>query len=238
MSPFPRIALVAAALALPALAACEGDDDGLSEAACDAYAGFQASMFGDPAAMKTAAEAFAAEAPEASRDDADTIVAALGAVADDPGALETPEVSSALTTIGDQVYEECDAEEKLDVSGVDYAFDDLPDEIDAGRVAIRFTNDSKANEPHELVIVTGADGQTAADLAELPMEELFAQARPVAVAFTNEPDQHATTLVDLEPGDYLIICTLPVGGFAEGGEEGPPADPHSAHGMVSTLTVT
>lgn len=236
MSRIPHAAVALAALSLTALAACEGDDDSMSEAGCDAYADFQASFFGDPAAMTSAAEQFAAEAPDASSDDATTIAAAVGAMADDPGALETPEASAALRAVGDQVYDECDADEKLDVEGVDYAFESLPDEIDAGRVSIRFANDSESGEPHELVLATGANGESAADLAALPIDQLFQAARPLAVAFTDAPDTHATTLVDLEPGEYLVICTLPVGGFVEG-QEGPPADPHSAHGMVKTLTV-
>jgi hypothetical protein len=240
MSRIHHAALTLAALSLTTLAACESNDDGLSAQACDAYADFQASFFGDPAALATAAQAFAAAAPESSSDDAQTIVTAVGAMADDPGALDSPEASAALQKVGDQVYSDCKADKKLDVTGVDYAYEDLPDQIDAGRVAIRFNNDSATHEPHELVLATGADGQDAAELAGLPIDQLFQQARPVAVAFTDMPGKHATTLVDLEPGSYLVICTLPVGGFPEGepaGPEGPPADPHSAHGMVKTLTV-
>lgn len=236
MSRIPHAALALAALSLTVITACEGDDDTMSEAACDAYADFQASMFGDPTAMAAAAEAFAVEAPESSSDDATAIANAVGAMADDPDALESPEASAALRAVGDSVYDQCDADEKLDVAGVDYAFESLPDEIDAGRVAIRFANDSESGEPHELVLATGANGESAADLAALPIEQLFQAARPLAVAFTDVPDTHATTLVDLEPGEYLVICTLPVGGFVEG-QDGPPADPHSAHGMVKTLTV-
>lgn len=231
-----RTAIALTALSLTALAACEGNDDSMSAEACDAYANFQAAMFGDPALLTTAAQTFADAAPDASSDDAATIVDAVSGMTDDPSALDSPEVSAALQSVGDSVYNDCDAEKKLDVTGIDYAFEDIPEQIDAGRVAIRFTNDSAAGEPHELVLATGADGQSAADLAALPIDQLFEQARPLAVAFTNGPDAHATTLVDLPPGEYLVICTLPVGGFAEG-QDGPPADPHSHHGMVTTLEV-
>ncbi len=235
MSRIPRAAIVLAAVALPTLAACKSDDD-ISATACDAYADFQASFFGDPAAMATAAQAFADAAPEESADEASTVATAVKASADDPAAMETPAVAAALETIGSQVFDGCDADEQIEVAGVDYAFEDLPTEIDAGRLALQFTNESESDEPHELVIVTGADGQSAGELAGLPMEQLFEQARPIAVAFTNGPDETATTLVDLEPGEYLVICTLPVGGFTDD-QDGPPADPHSAHGMVATLTV-
>lgn len=236
-TPIRAAALTLATLGLTTLAACESDADTMSASACDAYADFQAAFFGDPASLGTAAEALAAAAPDSSSDEAATIETAVGAMAADPGALDTPEAAAALQAIGDQAYDDCDADDTLDVSGVDYAFAELPAEIDAGRVAIRFTNDSQADEPHELVIATGADGQSADELAGLPIEELFQQAVPVALAFTDTPGGHATTLVDLEPGSYLVICTLPVGGFSDA-QEGPPTDPHSAHGMVTTLTVT
>lgn len=230
----PSIAL--AALCLAGLVACDGDDDTMSESACDAYAEFNAAFFGDPAAMAGAATALAEALPESSSDDAATLVEAAGAAGENPEALDSPEVGDALRSIGDRVFDECDTDEKLEVEGVDYAFEDLPDEIEAGRVAIRFDNGSETNEPHELVLATGANGESAEELAAMPIDQLFQAARPVAVAFTDTPGEHATTLVDLEPGEYLVICTLPVGGFAEG-QDGPPADPHSAHGMVTTLTV-
>jgi hypothetical protein len=233
----PVAALTLTTLSLAGLAGCGDDADTMSAAACDAYTDFQAAMLGDPAAVAPAVTALVDAVPS-SLDDAAATLAPIG---DDPAAIEDPAVTDALNAIGEEAYDSCDVAEQLDVSGIDYAFVDLPSEIDAGRVAIRFTNDSTSDEPHELVLAAPADGQSAAELAAMPIEELFAAARPMAVAFTDTPDQEATTMVDLEPGEYLVICTLPVGGFpASGGpaEDGPPLDPHSAHGMVTTLTVT
>ena len=232
-------ALALTTLSLTGLAACGDDDDSMSAAACDSFTEFQAAMFGDPAALAPAVDSLGAALADgpSSLDDA---VATLAPVASDPSQMEDPAVSAAINTIGEAAYDSCDVAEQLDVSGVDYAFVDLPSEVEAGRVAIRFTNDSASDEPHELVLAAPADGQSAADLAAMPLDELFAAARPLAVAFTDTPDQQATTLVDLEPGEYLVICTLPVGGFPTSGgpaEDGPPLDPHSAHGMVATLTV-
>lgn len=228
-----QLAVLAATLATFG-AACEGDDDnGLSAEACDAYAELQSAFFGDPAQLVPAAQAFAAVTPEDLSDPVDVLVAALSS--EDPAASETPEYAAAQTDVATAVYEDCAAETKADVTGIDYRFEGLPTEVDAGRLSVRLTNDSEADEPHELIIVTGANGETPAELQALPMEELFAAARPVAVAFTSAPGGVATALVDLEPGEYLVICTLPVGGF-EAAQDGP-GDPHSNHGMVATLTV-
>jgi len=228
-----RAAVLLAAVAAFS-AACEGDGKStLSAAACDAYADLQGAFFGDPAQLGPAAEAFAKAAPDQLSGPIDVLVAALSS--DDPAASETPAYAEAQTKVANAVYADCAADAKADVKGVDYPFTGLPSKVDAGRLNLRFTNDSPADEPHELIIVTGANGETAAELQALPMEQLFAAARPIAVAFTGAPGGVATTLVDLEPGEYLVICTLPVGGF-DAAQDGP-GDPHSNHGMVATLTV-
>lgn len=228
-----HIAVLAATLASFG-AACEGDDDdAMSAEACDAYADLQAAFFGDPAQLLPTAEAFAAVSPEALADPLEVLVAALGS--EDPAASETPEYATAQTEISNAIYDSCDAGTKADVKGIDYQFEGMPTEVDAGRLSLRFTNSTQTDEPHELIIVTGANGETAEELKALPMEELFAAARPIAVAFTSAKGGVASTLVDLEAGEYLVICTLPVGGF-DAAQDGP-GDPHANHGMVATLTV-
>ena len=58
-------------------------------------------------------------------------------------------------------------------------------------------------------------------------------------SFTDDDlDREYAVIADgtvLEPGEYLVICTLPVGGF-EAAQDGP-GDPHANHGMIATLTV-
>lgn len=227
-------AAVLAATLVTGFAACGGDDDGFDAKACDAFADLQAAFFGDPAAIAPAAEAFAAAAPKDLKKSADVLAAA--ATSEDEGAGETPEYVKAQTAIANAVFDDCKADAKADVKGVDYKFNGMPTTLAAGRLNLRFTNETQTDEPHELVIVTGANGESAADLQQLPIEELFGVVRPVTFTFTGTADGVAATLVDLEPGEYLVICTLPVGGF-EAAQDGP-GDPHANHGMVQTLTVT
>lgn len=228
------LAVLTAAVAMLG-AACGDDDDtaDMSAAACDAYAGLQAAFFGDPAALGPAADAFAAVAPENLSDSVDVLRTAM--VSEDPAVTETPEYAAAQTAVGDAVFTGCDVETTVEVTGVDYEFEGLPAQLAAGRTALRLTNDSAADEPHELIIATGANGESAEELMAMPLEELFGAVRPVGLAFTTSPGDTATTLVDLEPGEYIVICTLPVGGF-DAAQDGP-GDPHSNHGMVAALTV-
>lgn len=227
----PAALLVAGLAAVGA--ACEGDDDQLDATACDAYANFQAAMFGDPAGLVAAGEAFAAAVPDDLADSVDVMLAALSSA--DEGASETPEFAAAQTAVGNAVFDDCSADATADVTGVDYSFTGMPAELAAGRLKLRFTNRTQTDEPHELVILAGTNGETAAELKELPLEQLFGVVRPVSVAFAGTKGGVATTLVDLEPGEYLVICTLPVGG-PDAAEDGP-GDPHANHGMVAALTV-
>ena len=228
--------LIGTVLLIAAVAATCGDDtDPVSSLACDHYAELQAAFFGDPSVMGAAADAFAEAAPESMADDAAVLVAAFGAAS--PDAMGSPEFVGAYERIGDAVFADCDTVAAIDVDGIDYAFDGLPESVDAGRIALRLHNQSETGQPRELVVVTGTDGQTADELRDLPMEDLMQQARPVGLAFVNRPGAAATTLIDLAPGSYLLVCSLPV---VEGGEapegDGTPEN-HAAHGMVATLTV-
>ncbi len=232
----PRFLPVLATVALAALVGACGSDDSndstaLPAAACDAYSTIGAAMFGDPSGVPDAAVTLAAEAPEELRDAAATYGNTFAAAFDgDEAAMESPEFAAAAEQLGAAAYETCDSVEQLDVSGIDYGFEGLPAEVDAGRVAIRFTNDTAADEQHELVLMKKADGvtETAVELLELPEDELMTKVVPAAVVFADEQGGQSASLVDLEPGSYVAICMIPTGG------DGPP---HAMNGMIADLEV-
>lgn len=236
MSPTTRHLLVAPALAIALLAgACsDGDDEqALDAEACDAYAAVGASFFGDPAAAPGLLEDLEAAVSGELEDDAATYAAGLTASFDgDEAAMTDPAFLEASDALGQAVYDGCDTSEKLDVTGVDYAFEDLPSELDAGRVALRFTNGTEADEAHELVLMRKADGttETLDELLELPEEEAMAKLAPVGAVFSDEAGGTATSLVDLEAGEYVAVCFIPTGG-----EDGPP---HAFGGMAAEITVS
>lgn len=130
----------------------------------------------------------------------------------------------------------------LVVSGLDYYFEGLPAEVEAG-TTVSFTNAS-AVEAHELVLFRLPDDETR------PVEEVWPTFEPtgepayVAVAAPGDP---GTVFVGdgtlTEPGRYIAICFLPVGGdpveILEG--DGPPESddpPHAAEGMVADFVVS
>lgn len=146
----------------------------------------------------------------------------------DPSAIETPAYTEAANAIGEMVHTKCGAH-TVGISGVDYAFEGAPDELDAGLVSIRFTNDG--NEEHELVLMRRADGvdESLEELLALPQEEAMSKLEMKAVTFA-PPGGESYTAAELDPGTYFLICFIPVGG-------GPEGEPHFAHGMQHTFTV-
>jgi hypothetical protein len=246
-----RITLgLALSLALTA-AACGDDDDTatgdettvpdtadaavVSGEACDAYVGLSGALMGDPAAADDLFAAFESTAPDDLADEAATVVATFASLAEggDPSAFADPEYVAASAAVADAYFEGCETVAELDVQGIDYGFEGLPSEVATGRVALRFTNATEHDEPHELVLFRIQDGvtETVDELLALPEEEAGSKIAPVGVVFVDTPGAEAAAMFDLEPGRYAAVCFIPIGG----GEDGAP---HFTGGMVAELEVT
>jgi hypothetical protein len=135
--------------------------------------------------------------------------------------------------VADVYFAGCETAAELDVRGIDYGFEGLPTEVDAGRVAIRFTNETEHDEAHEMVLFRRLPGtdETVEELLALPEEEAMAKMAMAGVVFADAPGSEAIAMLDLEAGDYIALCFIPTGG----GEDGPP---HFTSGMVAELSVS
>jgi len=170
-------------------------------------------------------------------------VALLAACGDDDDSTETGD--DATTTEGDTVT----------VTGVDYKFEDLPDEIAVG-TKVEFKN-SSAKEVHEFVAIKIPDSETRpvselVKLSESESEAIFG-AGPPAVGLLAPPGGGETikTVGDgtfAEAGRYAVVCFIPTGAdpaaylaAAEKSTGGPPdvpgGPPHVANGMFAELKV-
>jgi hypothetical protein len=102
--------------------------------------------------------------------------------------------------------------------------------IEAGTQWIKLEN--KGKQPHEAVVMRLAEGVTAEDFVAMVSEDEFPTgAQPVSAAggaAPLDPGGTAYTSVDLEPGNYMVICYVP---DPDGGM------PHFAKGMVDSFTV-
>lgn len=180
---------VAAALAL-ALAACGGSSDEPAEISAD-----------------TTAEGIVADEPEdfTEVETEDTEAAVEEAPAETAAA--------PAETTGDAAAEE--GVSSADVSLVEWAIE-APTEYAAGEVTFNASNDGTV--PHELVVIEGA-GYEALPLAEggavieeeLPTGALIGSLAPIGAGGSE------TLMVDLAPGDYVLVCNLGSGGASHAG---------------------
>jgi hypothetical protein len=72
--------------------------------------------------------------------------------------------------------------------------------------------------------------ETVDELLALPEDEVFSKVAMAGVVFADAPGAEATSMLDLEAGEYIALCFIPIGGA----EEGPP---HFTGGMVAEFTV-
>jgi hypothetical protein len=147
----------------------------------------------------------------------------------DGEAFDSDETFETYSEIVDGGVEACEFE-SVGVTAVDYAFEDVPESIPAGTVVFDLTNASEAEE-HEMIVFSKADGVdlTFQEILELPEEESESMVEFAGAAFA-PPGGQSTALATLEPGQYGMVCFIPVGG----GEDGPP---HFAQGMFKEFTV-
>lgn len=173
----------------------------------------------------------AAEAPADLADTADELNETVQPLTE--GDAEAFNQDSTFETYGEFVgsaIEACEFD-TVDVTGVDYAFEDVPETIEAGTVAFNFTNATEAEEDHEMIVFRRADGVTLGfeELLELGEEESADKIEFKTAAFA-PPGGEGATLAELDPGAYAMVCFVPVGG----GEEGPP---HFTQGMIQEFAV-
>lgn len=248
---------VVAVVALALLGAACGDDDddtaadNTADNATETTAATEAAAGGDTQAFCGARigleQAFAAEQPDteavaglldelqsSAPTDLGTSVEGLTTVlstAAEAGAdpAEDPAFTQSLQPIDEFALAEC-GYDTVDVTAVDYTFEGLPETIEAGTVGFKLTNEGA--EPHVIVMFRVNDGDTTSldELLALPEEQVMQHAS-FAGAAEAAPGTWGASFVDLEPGRYIAMCPIPMGG----GEDGPP---HFMQGMKAEFEVS
>ena len=187
--------------------------------------------------LRPLADDLLAAAPDEVEASLDVQSAALDEVAEtgDFTAFETPEVVAASETSHAYDLDTC-GWQTVAVDAADYSFAGLPDEMDAGVVSFELTNGG--TEVHEMVLLRKNDGvsETFDELLALPEEEAMEKVTMVGMAGPVPPGEPAYGVVDLEAGEYMAVCFIPVGTVSF---DGPPPEgpPHMMQGMVHQLTV-
>jgi hypothetical protein len=169
----------------------------------------------------------AAAAPDDLSDAVTTVQTSYEKIAaGDESVFEDPEFAAAQGDVAVWVNDEC-GYESVSVKSVDYSFEGLPNEVDAGPVS--FLNENTGEEPHVAVVLKVPEDLDLTDPMELMMaEEPPAGVEMVGAAFVS-PGDTAGFSADLKPGKYFVFCDIPTGGDEDG-------DPHFMHGMQGTFT--
>jgi hypothetical protein len=187
--------------------------------------------------MRPLADDVLAAAPAELEADLQVQSDALDEVAEtgDFSAFETPEVLAASEATHGYDLETC-GWTSVAVDAADYSFAGLPDQMDAGVVSFELTNGG--TEVHEMVLLRKNDGVTESfdELLALPEEEAMEKVTMVGLAGPVPPGEPAYAVVDLDAGEYMAVCFIPVGTLSF---DGPPPEgpPHMMQGMVHQLTV-
>lgn len=136
----------------------------------------------------------------------------------------------ALGWVGDN----CDVT-TLDVSAKEFEYDGIPDTLSTGYTVVDF--DNVGNEAHEMFVFRTNDGVTESfeEIIALPEDEVFSKITPVNATFAMPGASDVGSWNLTEPGDYTVICFIPLGTTADNEGGGPP---HFTQGMVQQFTVT
>lgn len=114
---------------------------------------------------------------------------------------------------------------ELEVAIEDYAIGVAEETVEGPVITLEGRN--VGAEDHEMLVLRFEDEMTATDLLRQPGPGLPGGVTYIGQVTVPAGERAAMTLVDLEEGDYTIVCLLPT----------PRGTPHLALGMVADFTV-
>jgi len=113
----------------------------------------------------------------------------------------------------------------IDVEIGDRSFSLDETTVSGSDVVLSGTNIS--DEDHEMLVLRLAPGYTTADLLRASGPDLPREVTFIGAATVTAGDEGDLILVDLDPGDYTLVCLFP----------DPEGIPHLAQGMEATFSV-
>lgn len=112
----------------------------------------------------------------------------------------------------------------IPVQAVDFGYEGIPAEVPSGLVAFEMSN--AGEQAHEFVLFKLGEGVDLDQLLASDEEPSEEEAMEVGGTFA-PPGETAFANVELDAGDYAVVCFIP----------GPEGKPHYELGMKSTFTV-
>ena len=178
-----------------------------------------------------------ASLPEEIADEVTVMTDALELVttAGDFSGFESEAFAEASGIVYPWVGENCDVA-SVEAVAIDFGYEGVPEELDAGPTLFTLDNRSETGEAHEIAFARVNDDVDLGlhELLALPMEELE-QSVTIANGVWAMPDTVGGAIVDLTPGRWVYVCLIPTGSIDGAEGDGPP---HVAHGMSGEFTVS
>lgn len=228
------------------------DAAGSSEGAgdfCEGFLGIEAAVAEGPPDDPAAIEAFVEEQlrpnlelidgnePESIAGEVEVMTAAIEelAASGDPSVFETPEYSEAAGVVYSSLDDVCEVP-VVEVTAVDFAYEGMPETLEAGPTSFVMTNESTSDEVHEMSFVKLRDDVdlTLEELLALPEAESEQYIEIFGANLAAPSGQQAGVVVDLVPGRWAYVCFIPTGTSQETDGTGPP---HFMAGMSGELIV-
>ena len=190
-------------------------------------------------------EEVAANTPPEIAEEIDILIGAVEEIAEtgDFTIFESPEVEEASDTTHAFDLENCGwASSPVEAS--EYAFSNVSPSYDAGIVSFDLSN--VGEEVHEMVFFRKNDDVTQSfdEILALGEEEAQSLITNVAAIDATNPGDADYSVLDLESGEYIALCFLPVGATPEvfeavqSGQQDPPeGPPHFVEGMRAEFSV-
>lgn len=180
-----------------------------------------------------------ANAPDELADEVATVIGAVRTALEtgDPSEAESEEVFLADAAIDEYVFGNCELDSREELIAVDYAYQNAPETIEAGRVGLSL--DNQGTEVHEIAVLRINDDVdlSVAELLELPEEEAQSMVEFKGVVFA-APETSSSAVVDLETGRYAFVCFIPVGATSMDMFEEVSGPPHFTQGMFTEIEVS
>jgi hypothetical protein len=175
--------------------------------------------------------------PEDITDEVTVMVEAVEAVANegDFSGFESEAFAEATAVVYPWLGENCDVQ-AVDVTAIDFAYEGMPEELEAGKTVITLDNQTESGEIHEMAFARVNDGVDLGvdELLALPEEELMQNIAISGAAFA-PPDAVGGTTLEFTPGRWVYVCMIPTGSVDGAEGDGPP---HAVHGMAGEFTVS
>lgn len=207
------------------------DPAAFCEAAVDAEAALSVGSRGD---LETTLTAVEDSAPEDVGDDVRTLSEKIRewlSTGDDT-IFEQPEYTGASEATDDYMLAEC-GYERVEVTGVEHAYEGIPDTPPSGVVAIIFSNEGQGSHEISIVQINDDATQSLEQLVALPDDQIGQMIEFVGAAFA-EPGESDTAFLRLEPGRYGAMSFTREGTTPEAEGSGPP---HFTLGMFAEIAV-